>query len=48
MVWKIEIIAAIVTQTSKFFYVTITMDTSLIYNSKDKVSECIILLEFSS
>ena len=24
------------------------MDIPLIYNSKDKVSECIILLEFSS
>jgi len=32
----------------KLFYITITMDISLIYNSKDKVSERIILLEFSS
>jgi len=31
-----------------FLYVTITMDISIIYNSKDKVSERIILLEFSS
>ena len=45
VVWKIEIIAAILSQTSKFLY---TMDISLIYNSKDKVSERIILLEFSS
>ena len=30
------------------FDITITMDISLIYNSKDKVSECIISLEFSS
>ena len=47
VVWKIEIIAAIVSQTS-VFYITITTDFSLIYNSKDKVSERIILLEFSS
>ena len=31
-----------------FFYITFTMDILLIYNSKDKVSERIILLEFSS
>jgi len=46
MVWKIEIIAAIGSQTSIFFYPTIKMDISLIYNSK-VVSERIILLEFS-
>ena len=39
VVWKIEIITAIVSQNSKFFYITITMDISFIYNSKDKVSE---------
>ena len=33
VVWIIEIITAIVTQTSKFFYITITMDISFIYNS---------------
>ena len=32
----------------KSFYITITMDISLIYISKEKVSERIILLEFSS
>ena len=36
MVWKIEIIAAIGSQTSIFFYPTIKMDISLIYNSKDR------------
>ena len=48
VVWKIDIIAATVSQTSNFLYITVTMDISLIYNSKDKVSERIILLEFSS
>ena len=32
----------------KVFYITIKMDISLIYKSKDKVSELIISLEFSS
>ena len=45
---KIEIFYCNRFSNLKVFDITITMDISLIYNSKDKVSERIILLEFSS